>query len=78
MRQIKRLAAVFISCGLGLLVYGLMSFQAGGGPIGNTENLIGWYIRYPIDARLEAAIGALLLTAGCLFRQSYDSARSDP
>jgi hypothetical protein len=72
MTQIKKLAAVFISCGVGLLVYGLMSFRAGGGPIGNTENLIGWDITYPIAARLEAAIGAVLLTAGYLLWQSYD------
>ncbi len=72
MTQIKKLAAVFISCGVGLLVYSLMSFQAGGGPIGNTENFIGWAITYPITARIEAAIGAVLLTAGYLLWQSYD------
>jgi hypothetical protein len=62
----RKLAVVLILCGVGLLVYGLLSFHAGGGPIGSPENIIGWDITYYVAARLEAAIGAVLLTAGCL------------
>jgi hypothetical protein len=59
--RVRKLAVVMILCGVGLLVYGLLSFHAGGG-----ENPIGWDIAYDVAARLEAAIGAVLLTAGCL------------
>ncbi len=62
----RKLAAALILCGVVLLVYGMLSFHAGGGPIGNTENPIGWDIGYGVAARLEAATGAVLLTAGCL------------
>ena len=62
----RKLAVVSISCGIGLLVYGLLSFHAwgGGSPVGGLN--IGWDVAYPVSARLEAAIGAVLLAEGCL------------
>ena len=61
----RALAIVSISCGIGLLVYGLLSFQAGSSP-GVSLHDIGWDVAYPVSARLEAAIGATLLAEGCL------------
>jgi hypothetical protein len=58
---------VLILCGVGLLVYGLLSFRAAGS---NPDMLSGWAIAYDVAARLEAAIGAVLFTAGWLFWKS--------
>jgi hypothetical protein len=54
-------------CGIGLLVYGLLSFQAGSeAPIvPSAFTQVGCEISYGVNARLDATIGAVLLAAGC-------------
>jgi hypothetical protein len=68
MSPTRKLAALLSMCGVGLLVYGLLSFQAGSeAPIvPSAFTQVGWEISYGVNARLEATIGAVLLTAGCL------------
>jgi len=62
---VKKVAAVLILCGVGLLVYGLLNFHATGTP-SELAHATGWDVSYDAAARLEAAIGAVFLTAGCL------------
>jgi hypothetical protein len=49
----KKLAVVLVLCGVGLLVYGILGFLAQPG-------------FYNYASRIEAAFGAVLLTAGGL------------
>jgi len=63
----RKLAVAVVSSGVGLLVYGLLSFRAAGS---NPDMLSGWVIAYDAAPRLEAAIGTVLFTAGCLLWKS--------
>lgn len=67
----KVLAVALILCGVGLAIYGLLNFQALGGPVGNPTNL-GWQVGYDVGARLEAALGAVLITAGCFLKMGKE------
>jgi hypothetical protein len=66
-RRMKKVAAILIICGVGLTAYGLLNFHAWGGPVGSPLDR-GWELGYSIEARLEAAIGMAVLTAGCLLK----------
>ncbi len=55
--------------GVGLAVYGILNFHAWGGPVGSPVNR-GWEVGYTIEAKLEAAIGAVLISSGFLLKKS--------
>jgi len=68
----KKLAAMLIVFGVGLLIYGLLDFHASGASyFPEAPSLGGRYIGYEYDlrARLEAASGGMLLTAGVLLKR---------
>jgi hypothetical protein len=65
--NMRKLAVAAVLCGVGLLVYGLLSFRAAGS---NPDMLSGWVIAYDVVPRLEAAIGAVLFAAGWLLWKS--------
>ncbi len=61
----RKLAVAVVLCGVGLVVYGLLSFHAYS--VGNPyQPVTDWSIGYAVAPRLEAAIGAVLVAAGWL------------
>ena len=73
-RRRKWSGLILILVGAGLFVYGILNFN----PSGSTTDspLIGgsgpYGYSYGTEARLEAAIGSVLVVAGCLLHRSTD------
>lgn len=65
----KKLAAILISCGVALLIYGLLNFQPSNSGFSIlSDHRVSTGYSYGLSARIEAAAGAVLTVLGVFIR----------